>query len=71
MLPCCWLDNWAAYDDIVQRGLRDDVLKLSKNDSLEQIFGSDQWENFFTTLLTDPNHATATCKRQCGTKGTQ
>ena len=49
-----------------QCGLKDEELLLSNNDSLDDIFKSDQWENFFQTLLNDPENASYMCKKKCG-----
>lgn len=66
MLPCCWMDDPPVYDYIKKCGLKDEELKVSNNESLEDIFTSDQWENFFTTLLHDPENASYMCKKKCG-----
>lgn len=68
MLPCCWLDHPKAYDYIVDAGLKDQQLAVANVSSLEEIFTSDQWENFFKTLLYDPECASSICKRKCGVK---
>ena len=47
-------------------GLKDEELLLSNNKSLDDIFTSDQWENFFQTLLHDPENASYMCKKKCG-----
>ena len=57
MLPCCWMDDPPVYRYIKECGLKDEELLLSNNDRLDDIFTSDQWENFFNTLLNDPNNA--------------
>ena len=43
-----------VYRYVKECGLKDEELLLSNNDSLDDIFKSDQWENFFQTLLNDP-----------------
>ena len=66
MLPCCWLDDPPVHRYVVDAGLKDDELLLSKNEKLEDIFRSDQWENFFQTLLKKPECASYMCKKKCG-----
>lgn len=69
MLPCCWMDDPLEETYVNNAGLKDEKLKVSNNESLEQIFTSDQWENFFNILLSNPELASNTCKRKCGNKG--
>lgn len=66
MLPCCWLDDPPVYRYVKQCGLKDEELLLSNNRRLEDIFTSDQWENFFQTLLNNPKNASYMCKKKCG-----
>lgn len=66
MLPCCWLDNPAVYRYIKACGLKDEELLLSNNTCLEDIFTSDQWENFFQILINNPEKASYMCKKKCG-----
>jgi hypothetical protein len=66
MLPCCWLDDPPVHNYIMKCGLKDESLAVSNNDSLEKIFTSDQWENFFTILIHDPENASYMCKKKCG-----
>lgn len=66
MLPCCWMDDPPVYRYIKACGLKDESLALENNEKLEDIFTSDQWENFFQTLLNDPDNASYMCKKKCG-----
>ena len=68
MLPCCWLDQPQIERQVIELGLRDDELLLSKNEKLEDIFTSDQWENFFQTLVNKPEKSCYMCKKKCGDK---
>lgn len=67
MLPCCWLDDPPVYDYVVKCGLKDPKLALANNDSLEQIYTSDEWENFFQIIVHNPEKASYMCKKKCGT----
>lgn len=66
MLPCCWMDDPPVHRYIVEAGLKDEELAVANNNSLNEIFTSDQWENFFTTLLYTPENASYMCKKKCG-----
>ena len=41
-------------------------LAVENNISLEEIFGSDTWENFFQKLVNDPDNCSYMCKKKCG-----
>jgi len=66
MLPCCWMDDPPVYKYVKECGLKDDELLLTNHESLDTIFTSDQWENFFQTLLNNPEKASYMCKKKCG-----
>jgi hypothetical protein len=66
MLPCCWMDDPPVHRYAVEAGLKDPELAVANNESLVDIFTSDQWENFFTTLLHNPCNASYMCKKKCG-----
>jgi len=66
MLPCCWMDDPPVYRHVKACGLKDPELALENNEKLEDIFTSDQWENFFQTLLNNPEEASYMCKKKCG-----
>ena len=66
MLPCCWLDDPPLYRYVKECGLKDPKLAVENNISLEEIFGSDTWENFFQKLVTDPSNCSYMCKKKCG-----
>jgi hypothetical protein len=66
MLPCCWIDDPPVYRYVKECGLKDPELALSNNERLEDIFTSNQWENFFQTLINNPENASYMCKKKCG-----
>lgn len=66
MLPCCWLDDPPVHRYICEAGLKDEELAVANNSCLDDIFVSDQWENFFQTILNDPAGAPYMCKKKCG-----
>ena len=66
MLPCCWLDDPPVHRYLKKSGLKNPKLSVENNDNLEQIFGSDAWENFFQKLVNDPDNCSYMCKKKCG-----
>tara|TARA_B100000925_G_scaffold37833_1_gene24798 strand:+ start:41 stop:400 length:360 start_codon:yes stop_codon:yes gene_type:complete len=66
MLPCCWLDDPPVYRYVKSCGLKDPELAVENNTKLEDIFTSDQWENFFQILLHNPEKSSYMCKKKCG-----
>ena len=66
MLPCCWMDDPPVHRFIVESGLKDPELAVAENNTLEDIFGSDQWEGFFQQLFNDPENCSYMCKKKCG-----
>ena len=66
MLPCCWLDDPQVLRYLKKSGLKDPKLSVENNDNLEEIFGSDAWENFFQKLVNDPDNCSYICKKKCG-----
>ena len=71
MLPCCWLDDPPVYRYVVAAGLKDPKLAVENNINLEEIFGSDTWENFFQKLVNDPDNCSYMCKKKCGVDFTE
>ena len=69
MLPCCWLDdpkNDHGVEEVFH--LKDEHLALKNNDKLEDIFGSEEWEHFFDTLINNPSCALKQCQYKCGNR---
>jgi len=71
MLPCCWMDDPPVHRYIVEAGLKDQELALENNSCLEQIFTSDQWEQFFQKLINEPENCSYMCKKKCGVDFTE
>ena len=66
ILPCCWLDESNADEKFVyDAGLKSNHLKVSNVESIDIIITSSEWENFFNTLLKNPNAASPICRRKC------
>lgn len=66
MLPCCWMDDPPVHNFIVKAGLKDPELAVANNERLEDIFSSDQWEQFFQNLINEPDKCSYMCKKKCG-----
>ena len=62
IVPCCWLDNPLGWEEPQIKRLYQDKLKVSNNKDIESIVDSDEWNNFFEELKTNPSQ---TCKRFC------
>ena len=71
MLPCCWMDDPPVYRYVIEAGLKDETLALDNNEKLEDIFMSQQWENFFQKLVNDPGSCSYMCKKKCGVELTE
>ena len=66
ILPCCWCDSPAFRPEFKSNGFLDDDLKLSENNSIDDIICSDSWINFLNTLMHEPENAPLVCQRKCG-----
>ncbi len=67
MLPCCWLDdpkNDHGVSEVFH--LKDEHLALKNVNSLEDIYGSKEWEHFFDSLINNPSCALKQCQYKCG-----
>ena len=62
ILPCCWANN----DDPGFSSLQKESLKLECNDSVNEIFQSTEWQEFYEILTKCPEKAPATCWKYCG-----
>lgn len=75
LIPCCWLDPYETvdgqyptdYKDVAEVFLQEH-LKLSNVDTIDDIINSKEWEDFFETLIKDPDNAPRMCKKYCATK---
>jgi hypothetical protein len=71
LIPCCYLD-YVNNIDPAYRELLKDELKLSNNDSVEDILTSDEWLNFGRAVLKGLRqgieYAPRSCQRKCGPK---
>ena len=67
MLPCCWLDdpkNDHGVSEVFH--LKDEHLALKNVNSLEDIYGSKEWEHFFDSRINNPSCALKQCQYKCG-----
>lgn len=71
IIPCCHLD-FRGNTDPAYKDLLKDELKLSNNDSVEDILTSEEWLNFGNAVLKGLNegieYAPTSCQRKCGPK---
>lgn len=66
LLPCCWLDSKTYESELKAKGLLNEHLKLSNNNSVEDIISSEEWVKFIAELHSNPNNALTKCKEKCG-----
>tara|TARA_B110000503_G_scaffold99799_1_gene149295 strand:- start:29156 stop:29440 length:285 start_codon:yes stop_codon:yes gene_type:complete len=66
ILPCCWLDSKTLEKELMSKGLLNESLKLSNNNSIEDIITSNSWKNFIEELFLNPENTISKCKIKCG-----
>lgn len=66
LLPCCWCDSLSTRKDIENLGFYNEKLKLSNNDSVEDILNSTTFINFIEIIINHPKEAPRCCKDKCG-----
>jgi hypothetical protein len=66
LLPCCWCDAPSTRKDITDLGFYDESLKLSKNESIEDIISTDVWGKFINIIMHQPDKAPKCCREKCG-----
>ncbi len=62
ILPCCWADT----PDPGFAPLMKEALKIENNASIEDIFQSEEWQEFMHKLTAEPDKAPRTCWKYCG-----
>lgn len=70
LLPCCWLDSPFFKKELSTLGLYDEELKLSNNETVDNIVNSKQWKTFIEIITNNYERAPFKCKRQCGNEFT-
>lgn len=68
LLPCCWCDAPNTKSDIIAADLYNTNLKITNNETIDDILMSNQWKNFINTILYNSNAAPKCCKEKCGVK---
>lgn len=71
--PCCWCDKIFDAPEFIKMDKRDpklamlfrDHLKIENNKSIQEIFQSEEWQQFYQSLLNGPEEAAETCKKYC------
>lgn len=71
--PCCWCDKIFDAPEFIKMEKRDpklamlyrDHLKIENNKSIREIFESEEWQQFYQSLLNGPEEAAETCKKYC------
>jgi hypothetical protein len=68
-VPCCWTDNFYAYNDLEMYGFFHEdffIDNLKTPEDIKEIFKSDEWEHFYDVLMNNPEIAPNVCKQHCG-----
>jgi len=65
LLPCCYADTVHMEQFSI---LLEEHLKVENAESIEAILESDNWKQFYETILNDYENAPYVCKYRC-TKG--
>jgi hypothetical protein len=60
LTPCCWVDGDPDFDKFYDKSLY-----IDNNESIEDIFNSRTWQEFYHMLENKPELAPHVCKRQC------
>jgi hypothetical protein len=74
LTPCCWVD-FSFYKDLEDIEAKDpklsilfkDSLKVSNNESIEDILLSNEWLEFHDNLILGVEYAPRVCKKNCYT----
>ena len=65
VLPCCWLND-QIYDSKC-RDLFSEEMLIDNFNTIEEIFETKIWKDFFKMLIESPNDAPGTCWKMCST----
>lgn len=63
ILPCCWADQPERIKEF--SSLMKEKFKINNANSVDEIINSDEWKNFYSTLINNPEQAPNTCKQYC------
>jgi hypothetical protein len=66
--PCCWCDQYMEKFDREFNNLTQEHLRISNVEDIKDIFTSEEWYDFFESLIDDPKNAPSICKEKCGAK---
>ena len=60
MLPCCWTDRLKDFEHLKQ-----DHLKVSNVEKIEDILMSDEWQTFYQNILEKNSNVSNMCRMKC------
>ena len=63
LLPCCHCDTKDGYVEF--ESLIQEKFKITNVDSIEEILHSEEWQDFYDTLINRPTKAPDTCQKFC------
>ena len=64
--PCCWVDGVEIQKQEGYKALFTDDMKLENLKSVDEVFSSEAWIDFFSMLKTNPQSAPNVCWKHCG-----
>ena len=64
--PCCWVDGDPNQKEEGYKELFTDDMKLDNFETVDKVFLSDQWVDFFSMLKNNPKAAPNICWKHCG-----
>ena len=64
--PCCWVDGDPNQKEEGYKELFTDDMKLDNFETVDEVFSSEAWINFFLMLKTNPKSAPNICWKHCG-----
>ena len=67
LTPCCWIDSYPKNRGIAQDIFYQEKMKISNNDSINDIIQSKEWLDFYTLLQEEPDKAPEICHVHCST----
>jgi len=63
ILPCCWIND--LVNNYQWKDFFSTEMHIDKFETIDEIFETETWKNFFDMLKTDPTKAPTRCKDKC------
>ena len=66
--PCCWLDDELYRNQPYVSNFFKTHLSIDNNENVQDIFDSNEWQEFWNILLYQPESAPPVCYEYCATE---